>query len=96
TPLAGTDLTMWIALRRADEGGVALLEGSYYQHGRAVLHYLNAPLTDLIEAGMLTLAEADPDAAGMRAVTLTEDGRKLYAVLCGECPSHPLPRMTGR
>ncbi|MGH4012806.1 MAG: hypothetical protein ACRDSL_02470 [Pseudonocardiaceae bacterium] len=81
--LAGTDLTRWIALRRADEGGVALLEGSYYHHGRAVPHYLNAPFAGLLDGGMLTLA--DPDAAGMRAVTLTEEGRTLYAVLCGKC-----------
>lgn len=83
-PLATTDLTVWLALRRANEGGVALLDSSYYQHGRPVPHYLNAPFTDLVDAGRLTLADVDPDAAGMHKVTLTDAGRELYATLCGK------------
>lgn len=83
-PLIAANLTAWLALRRVNEGGVALLDGSYYHHGRPVPHYLNAALTDLIDAGRLTLAEADPDSAGMRKVTLTDVGRKLYATLCGK------------
>lgn len=89
-----TDLTVWLALRRANEGGVALLDGSYYQHGRAVPHYLNAPLTELANAGRLTLTDADPDTAGMQKITLTYDGRELYATLCGKrgvSPDPPCP-----
>jgi len=83
-PLITANLTVWLALRRVTEGGVALLGGSYYQHGRPVPHYLNAPLKDLIDAGRLTLAEADLNSAGMRKVTLTDVGRELYATLCGK------------
>ncbi|MGH3932434.1 MAG: hypothetical protein ACRDTF_20945 [Pseudonocardiaceae bacterium] len=93
----GTDLSMWLALRRVNEGGVALLEGFYYHHGRAVPHYLDSPLTDLVGAGYLTLGEAGPDAAGMRKVTLTGQGRELYAVLCGKrgvCPGSPVSMCT--
>ncbi len=46
----------WIALRRVKEGGMALLEGSYYHHGRAVPEYLNAPFTEHVKHGRLALA----------------------------------------
>lgn len=78
------DLTVWLALRRANEGGVTLLDGSYYQHGRAVPHYLNASLIDLVDAGRLTLTDADPDTTQIQKITLTDAGRELYATLCGK------------
>jgi len=92
-PLAIGDLTAWLALRRVNEGGVALLDGSYYHYGRAVPHYLNAPLVDLVKAGWLMLAEVDPEVGGMRKVTLTEGGRELYATLCGKRGVSPDPRV---
>lgn len=91
-PLTTTDLTAWLALRRTNEGGVAMLDGSYYHHGRAVPHYLNASFTDLVDAGQVALTEADPDAAGMQRARLTDDGRELYATLCGKRGVHPDPR----
>ena len=89
--LASGELTLWVALRRVDEGGVGWWEGSYYHHGRAVPEYLNAPFAELVKAGWLVLAQADPDSVGPRRVMLTEHGRALYAVLCGKsdvCPVH--------
>lgn len=85
------DLTAWLALRRVNEGGVALLDGSCYHYGRAVPHYLNAPLVELVKTGWLMLAEADPEVGGMRKVTLTEGGRELYATLCGKRGVSPDP-----
>ncbi|MGQ0775133.1 MAG: hypothetical protein ACT4NY_12060 [Pseudonocardiales bacterium] len=71
---------------------MALLEECYYHHGRAVPHYLNAPLAKLVETERLALVEAGPDTVGIREVTLTDQGRELYAVLCGKrgvCPGSP-------
>lgn len=90
--LAGNDLRRWLALRRVNEGGVTLSGGFYYHHGRAVPHYLDAPLTSLVETGRLALGEAGLDAGGMQQVGFTERGRELYAVLCGKrgvCTSAP-------
>ena len=90
-PLARMDLTAWIALRRVNEGGVALLEGSYYHHGRPVPEYLNAPFTELIGARYLMLADADPGAEIMQQVRFTQEGRQLYAELCGKRGVSPDP-----
>ncbi len=81
--LAGNDLTAWIALRRVNEGGVTVVDCSYYHRGRAIPHYLTARFADLVGAGLLKPA-AVQDATGMRKVSLTEDGRELYAALCGQ------------
>lgn len=83
-PLVSGDLMAWLALRRVHEGGVTLLEDSYYHHGHALPHYLNAPLTELLNAEQLVLAEADPHTAGMQQVRFTQEGQDLYAVLCGK------------
>lgn len=63
---------------------MALLDGWYYHHGRAVPSYLNTPLAELVETDRLRLAEVDPDEAGMRQVMFTESGREWYEVLCGK------------
>lgn len=92
-PLVSSDLTAWIALRRVNEGGVTLLDESYYHYGRPVPEYLNAPFAELVEAGRLTVAKADPDTAGMQRIRFMQEGRDLYAVLCGKrgvCPDPPV------
>lgn len=78
------ELAAWIALRRVNEGGVAMLDGAFYHHGRAVPCYLNTPLAELVKTGWLSLTEAEPNAAGMRQVMFTENGREWYEVLCGK------------
>jgi len=82
--LESGELMAWIALRRVNEGGVALLDGAFYHHGRAVPCYLNAPLTELVETDRLRLVDADPDTAEMRQVMFTENGHEWYEVLCGK------------
>ena len=92
--LKSGELMAWIALRRVNEGGMALLEGAFYHHGCAVPCYLNAPLAELVETGQLRLAEVDTGAAEMRQVMFTENGREWYEVLCGSVVSLPTPRST--
>ena len=82
--LMSDDLMAWLALRRVNEGGVTLLEGSYYHHDRPVPHYLNAPLTALVETGQIRLAESNLHGRGMQQVMFTENGREWYEVLCGK------------
>ncbi|MGH3913476.1 MAG: hypothetical protein ACRDTC_08705 [Pseudonocardiaceae bacterium] len=82
TPLQGGDLTVWVVLRRVNEGGMALLDGAFYHHSRVVPCYLNTPLVELVEAGRLRLANSD--GTGMQEVIFTGRGHESYEVLCGK------------
>lgn len=77
-----SDLTAWLALRRVDRGGVTFLNGAFYQEGRPVPEYLNRTFADLVEEKRLSLDEVHP--TGMRQVMFAEEGRELYAQLCGQ------------
>lgn len=79
-PLAGPDLFAWLALRRAHAGGVARFEGSYFDSGRRVPCFLPDVFDELVEAGLLTLA--DPDwPGGWRRAALTGEGLARFAAL---------------
>lgn len=80
-PLVGGDVTLWLALRRVNQGGVARLEGRYYDHGRPLLVFMNACLNACVESAHVALGEADFNSAGMRRAVLTHSGRDLYAAL---------------
>jgi hypothetical protein len=70
-----------MALRRADTGRVARFEGCYYDSGRRVPCFLPDAFDELIESGLLTLAEPDPGSVGWCRVALTSTGRARFAVL---------------
>lgn len=79
--LAGPELFAWLALRRADAGRVARIQGRYYDSGRRMPCFLLGVFEELVEAGLLTLAEPDPSWPELRRATLTRDGRARFAAL---------------
>lgn len=82
-PLTDEELTTLVALQRigVPAGGVAELNGRYYHHGRPMVPWLEDPLTALAEAGLITLADPDPQSCGLRRATLTAAGQARYEVL---------------
>lgn len=75
------DMCHWIALRRVLDGGVRQLDGHYWvDHGRTPPDYIIDALTQLFDAGLVTLADPDPGAAAMWAV-LTHTGAARYRQL---------------
>lgn len=80
-PLAGLDLFAWMALRRVHAGDVARFEGRYYDSGRRVPRFLPNVFDELVEAGLLTLAEPESGAAGLRRAALTSTGRARFSAL---------------
>ncbi|MGH8968058.1 MAG: hypothetical protein ACRDXB_22415, partial [Actinomycetes bacterium] len=75
-------VAVWIALRRAHEGEVANLAGQWLDSGRRVPGYLADALDQLTSAGLLALGELDPQACGVRRVTVTDIGSARYVALC--------------
>lgn len=78
-PLAGPELFAWIALRRAHAGGVARVEGRYYDSGLRVPCFVD--FDTLIEAGLLALAEPALTYPALRRVILTREGHTRFAEL---------------
>lgn len=75
-------MAAWIALRRAHQGGVATLQGHWFDSGRLVPGYLAGALDRLTRAGLLVLGEEDPESCGVRRATVTDAGRTHYLALC--------------
>lgn len=75
------ELLAALALRRALGGGVARVDGVYVDGGHPMGRYLAGTFTDLIDCGLL--AVADEDEWGLRRVTVTRSGQALYAQVCG-------------
>ncbi len=75
-------VAVWIALRRAHQGGVATLQGHWFDSGRLVPGYVAEALDGLIHAGLLVLGEEDPEACGVHRVTVTDAGSAHYVALC--------------
>lgn len=75
---------MFVVLRQVGGpgGGVAELDGRYYHHSRPVVPWLEDPLTVLVEAGLITLADPDPASGGLRCATRTAVGQARYDALC--------------
>ena len=91
------ELLAYWALRRAYGGGVAKSGDQYVDHGHLRLSYLTQTFDELTNAGLLTLADADP--SGLQRVSLTKTGRAHYTQLTAhrvtrsvpEPPSHMTP-----
>ncbi|MCA1707529.1 MAG: hypothetical protein LC808_31370 [Actinobacteria bacterium] len=75
------ELLAALALRRALGGGVAKAGGVYVDGGHPMGRYLAGRLTELIDCGLLMLA--DEDGWGLRRVTVTDAGQARYAQVCG-------------
>ena len=75
------DVTEWLALHRAHEGGVTKLAGSYLNCGRPVAGYLADALDRLIRAEFLTLGRPSP--IGQQQVRVTHTGQIRYTALDG-------------
>ncbi|MGH3719402.1 MAG: family 1 glycosylhydrolase [Pseudonocardiaceae bacterium] len=79
-------LASW-ALRRVHRGGVAKSGDHYFDRGRLMLSHLTGALDELVEGGVLALAEEDT--WGLRRVSLTAAGHDRYLQLC--CPPRRCP-----
>lgn len=71
----------WLALLRVHEGGVAIRDGEYLNHGQPVAGYLAAALDELLRTGHLALGRATP--SGHQQVCVTRAGQARYAELQG-------------
>jgi hypothetical protein len=71
----------WLALRRVDEGVIAISAGIYYKHGRSVPAHLTAVLDRLRCGGLIVIAEGDP-IWDLRPISLTHAGQARYQDLC--------------
>jgi hypothetical protein len=75
------ELLAALALRRALGGGVARAGDVYVDGGHPMGSYLTGTFTELIDRGLLALA--DKDEWGLRRVTVTDAGQTRYAQICG-------------
>lgn len=71
----------WLTLRRVKRGGVAREQGGeLVDFGQPLGSFVVQMLTELIDAGLLEVAEASPQ--GLAGVRHTDAGRARYARLC--------------
>ncbi|MGQ0776397.1 MAG: hypothetical protein ACT4NY_18555 [Pseudonocardiales bacterium] len=82
--LTGPELLDWIALRRVREGGVAMLDAHYLEHGREVPCYLPETFRRLAGAELTELLDPDYPGGPCRVV-LTSHGRARYQELNATC-----------
>ncbi len=75
-------VAVWIALRRAHQGGIANLQGHWLDSGSRVPGYVADALDELTSAGLLTLGEEEPESCGVRRITVTDTGCAHYVALC--------------
>ncbi len=81
------ELLTALALRRALGRGVAKAGESYLDYGHPMGRYLTSTFTELIDCGLLALA--DDDEWGLRRVTVTDAGQARYAQTCGILRRNP-------
>jgi len=82
-------VAVWIALRKAHQGGVTNLAGQWRDCGSPVPGYMADALNRLTDSGQLALADPDPEACGARRVTVTDTGYARYVTLCQVHTSSP-------
>lgn len=79
--LIGPDFFQWKGLRRVRSGGLACVEGRYYDQGTPVPGcFISLVVEGLLAAELVALG--DPDESGMRPVALTDAGQARYRALC--------------
>lgn len=75
-----SEVTEWLALHRAHEGGVTKLNNGFLNHGRPVAGYLADAIDGLIRSEHLVLGQPSP--SGQRQIRVTHTGQTRYAQLC--------------
>jgi len=80
SPLAGSDLYDWIALRRISGSGIARVGDRWFDGGPRVPGYVADALTALCEDGLVRLVNLEKMA--MARVALTDAGAIRYEHLC--------------
>jgi hypothetical protein len=76
-------VAVWIALRKAHQGGVTNLAGQWRECGSPVPGYVADALDRLTSSRQLALADPDPESSGgVQRVTVTDTGRARYVTLC--------------
>lgn len=73
------EVTEWLALHRAHEGGLTRLDHGYLNYGRPVAGYLADVLDRLVRTECLVLGQPSP--SGQRQIRVTNAGQARYAVL---------------
>ncbi|MGH3806008.1 MAG: hypothetical protein ACRDRU_05090 [Pseudonocardiaceae bacterium] len=81
------ELLTALVLRRALGRGVAKAGEIYVDDGHPMGRYLTGTFTELIDCGLLALA--DDDGWGLRRVTVTDAGQIRYAQICGILRRNP-------
>jgi hypothetical protein len=80
------EVLVMMALRRALGGGLARSGEIFIDYGYPVARYLTSTFSELIDGGLLRVA--DDDGSGLRRVTITDAGRARYMQVYGVlCPS---------
>lgn len=82
-PLTDAELDTLGALRRVGDpdSAVTELDGRYFYCGHPMVPWLEGPLTTLVAAGLINLADPDPAGFGARRATLTKAGYTRYHAL---------------
>ena len=81
-PDLSPELVASMVLRRACDGGVAKVGDCYFDRGHSTPGYLAGAFDELINAGLLALADEDP--YGFRRVSVTEAGHVRCVANCGD------------
>ena len=75
-------MAVWIALRKAHQGGVTNLAGQWRDFGSPVPGSVADALDRLTSSRQLALADPDPESGGAQRVTVIDTGRARYVTLC--------------
>jgi hypothetical protein len=82
TPLAGAEISEWVALRRVNGGGVAQVGYRWVESGHRLPGHLAVALRGLLAGGLIRLADPDLTRGIIRRAVLTHAGTDRYERLC--------------
>jgi hypothetical protein len=74
TPLAGTEISEWVALRRVNGGGVAQVGYRWVESGHRLPGHLAVALRGLLAGGLIRLVNQDLTTEIIRRAVLTHAG----------------------
>jgi hypothetical protein len=81
-PLAGAEISEWVALRRVRGGGVAQVGYRWVESGHRLPGHLAVALGGLLASGLIRLVNPDPTTGLMGTAALTHAGNDRYERLC--------------
>jgi hypothetical protein len=82
TPLAGAEISEWVALRRVRGGGVAQVNSRWVESGHRLSGHLAVALGGLLASRLIRLIDPDPTTGVMGRAALTHAGIDRYEQLC--------------